>query len=78
MSYLQKNKLSYNKRPPTNCGVNNDGDIICPSCNCIIVTCDDYFLVPGTGRCPRCKNSFKLTRDVAQTGNDLHYNIFNL
>jgi len=41
------------------------GDLYCPNCSCWIVTPDNVFIVPGTGRCPRCHKSFKVTKEVS-------------
>ena len=66
--YLCKQEAICGIAPAPTKRVSTDmfGDIVCPTCKCTIVTPDCYQLLPGTGRCPRCHTTFRVTRLSAE------------
>ena len=64
MPFLQKKEIQGGLKIPeaTNAMF---GDLRCPNCGCWIITPDYVYVVPGTGRCPRCHKSFRVTKVVS-------------
>ena len=75
MSYLQKKEIQGDKLEVLNAANANYGDLVCPNCKCTIVTPDYTYVLEGTGRCPFCKRSFRVTKIVALQSNIQQYNL---
>jgi len=50
-------------------GVNEFGDLTCPSCQANIITPLSMTVLPGVGSCPLCREEFSVTEDVANKAN---------
>jgi len=69
MPYLQKKEIPSGQLKIQKAANTMFGDLRCPSCGCWIVTPDYAVVVPGTGRCPWCHKSFKVTKEVSMESN---------
>jgi len=49
--------------------VSECGNVICPHCDCHIVTPPFAFVKPGWGRCCRCHRPFRVTAELARQAN---------
>jgi hypothetical protein len=73
MPYLQKKEIQGSQLVIPKATNAKFGDLSCPNCGCWIVTPDYAYVVPGTGRCPRCHRSFKVSCEVALESNIHQY-----
>lgn len=69
MPYLQRQEIPRGRLIVPCAGVDLLGDLVCPRCAALIVTPWGFDVVAGWGRCPACKQRFKVTRRNAQTAN---------
>jgi len=78
MPYLQKKEIPPDKLEVLNAYNANYGDLVCPSCRCTIVTPDYTYIIQGTGRCPFCRRTFRVTKEVALESNIRQNNLLKI
>ena len=70
MSHRKPHEIPSDEASPYDAWPDSWGDLICPTCNAMIVTPMDYAVIPGIGTCTHCQKKFHVTRRAALICNE--------